>query len=307
MNTDTPIYKFSIITPTYNRAKYLPNIYGCLLSQDSHDFEWIIVDDGSTDDTQNVVAGLGNELNIEYIYQKNAGKPSAVNAGVAKANSYITIILDSDDVLLSNALEIAWKYFDENDKCFLNNCVSLSGLSMNNDNMIIGDLFPSNEFVSDHISCRYNRNINGDKCDFFLTPILKKYPFPLFEGENFITEAAVWNRIAFEHNVLYINNVFQIKDYLPEGLSSRYDKIMLDNPQGSELFFNEASNKKFNFQLQLHHSVEYIKFAKINRRKYVFKNAKNKQIYFLGLVLYHFKYSICLTHKRDKRVFSEQP
>lgn len=303
------MYKFSIITPAFNRSAYLQRIYDCLKNQGENDFEWIIIDDGSTDETEAVVLGFDKIFDIKYIYQTNAGKPSAVNKGVQVADSYLSVILDSDDTLLPNVLAAVWNYFDINAMRFENDCVSLSGLSRcssrrqtlegtaNSDVVvtglaihageIIGDKFPHDCFISDHISCRYNMNISGDKCEFFLTYILKKYPYPIFDNEKFITEAVVWNRIAIEGKTLYINTVFLEKEYLPSGLSSVYEKLFTDNPHGAELFYNEASVSRFKLTLQIRHSAKYIFFARKNGQKHIITHSKNKNICVLAFCLYY--------------------
>ncbi|MDR1257088.1 MAG: glycosyltransferase family 2 protein [Spirochaetaceae bacterium] len=303
------MHKFSVITPTFNRAAYIQRIYDCLMNQGENDFEWIIIDDGSTDETESVVLGFDKIFDIKYIYQNNAGKQSAVNKGVDEADSYLSVILDSDDILLHNVLATVWNYFNVNDMSFENNCVSLSGLSRYSHlpslelergdgqtlsaesrfhaGEIIGDKFPSDYFISDHISCRYNMRISGDKCEFYITHILKKYPFPIFINEKFITEAVVWNRIAKYGKTLYINSILQEKMYLPSGLSSDYEGLLLNNPQGTELFYNEATIPKFKLRLQIEHSAKYIFFAKKNRRKHIIAHSKNKKICVLAFCLYY--------------------
>jgi len=282
-------YKFSIITPTYNRASYLNNIYASLLEQDELDIEWIIVDDGSLDNTREIVSGFPKAFEIKYIYQENRGKPGAVNAGVALADSLISIILDSDDIILPGILHEIWAFYDGEKKRFLGDCVSVSGLCIDHKGEIIGRKFPKDKFISNHIKCRFNKEISGDKCEFFLTCMLKKFPYPIFKNEKFITEALVWNRIALYHNTLYVNRIFEQKIYLPEGLSARGNELSAKNPLGWQLFFNEASITKFKLKWQLSHSSLYIKYAKINKQKNIFKNSMNKYIFPFGLLLYYLK------------------
>ncbi|GHT87347.1 sugar transferase [Spirochaetia bacterium] len=283
------MYKFSIITPTYNRAHLLNDVYLSLKAQTENDFEWIIVDDGSTDNTKEMVADFDG-LNVIYVYQENQGKPSAVNKAVQTANSYISTILDDDDLLLPNVLEICFDYFDIVTEYFKNNCVVLVGHNIDKqDNTLAGVMFPSDNFVSDNISCRFNKHIGGDKCEFYITSVLKKYQFPIFNNEKFITEAVVWNRIALKYNALFVNKIFKRVEYLSDGLSANYRNLMLNNPEGAEIFFNEASTRRFSLDWQIRHSAIYIKFARKNRRKHIFLNAKNKMIYPIGLCLYYIK------------------
>ncbi|GHU98419.1 hypothetical protein FACS189483_06400 [Spirochaetia bacterium] len=109
--------------------------------------------------------------------------------------------------------------------------------------------------------------------------------------QKFITESTVWNRIAAKHQTLYVNQLFCQKKYLPKGLSSQ--QLFPDNPHGSELFYNEATIPQFCLKLQIKHSAEYIRYAKINNKKHIFTHAINKFVYPLGLLLY---YKIVLKH-----------
>ena len=295
----TKLHQFSIITPTFNRAKYLPRIYTSLCKQGDIDLEWIIIDDGSIDNTREVIKTFDAQFEVKYVFQENAGKPSAINTGVQKlAASHITLItLDSDDYLCENALSEAWKYFDIKSGRFKSDCCCLSGLCQDENGNIIGQKFPHKYFVSDYIRYHRNKKIAGDKSMFFITKILKQYPYPIFPGEKFILESTVFHRIALTHKTLFINYIFQIKQYLPEGLSSS-SELKLKNPFGMELYFNEASTPPFSFRHQVEHLSRYIFFAKINKKNMIFLNAKNKKMYIFGLLKYYFNQfkSLCRLH-----------
>jgi glycosyltransferase involved in cell wall biosynthesis len=280
------MHQFSVITPTFNRAKYLHDIYDCLNQQGTVDFEWVLVDDGSSDGTEQIISQFAPlRFELKYIYQENAGKPTAINVGVSMADSYISVLLDSDDILLPHTLETVWQYFDGATEQFKHTCACVSGLCIYDTGQIIGGKFPKDYYVSDHIRYCWNNYIYGDKCEFTLTTILKKYPFPVISGEKFITESTVWNRIAINHQTLYVNQLFCKKKYLQKGLSSQ--QLFPNNPRGSELFYNEATVPQFCLRLQIKHSVEYIHYAKINKQKHIFIQAKNKNIFLFGLYIYY--------------------
>jgi len=278
------MHQFSIITPTYNRSKYLPRIYECLCHQDEIDFEWIIVDDGSTDNTKEIIKTFKSLFKIKYVFQENEGQLSARNTGTRIANSYILAKLDDDDLLCHGTLKKVWSYFNFNKKMFENDCVCLSGLCKYENGDIIGNKFPYDYFISDHISCRHNIPVNGDKYEFYLTDIIKKYPFPVIPGEKNMPPHIVHDRIARDHKTLYINNIFAIKYFFIGGLSSQ--KYIYKYTKGSELYFNEASMFPFNLKLQIVHSSYYIYFAKKNNKKCIYINALNKNIFLLGLLRY---------------------
>jgi len=276
--------QFSIITPTFNRAGYLPRIYNCLCRQGNADLEWIIIDDGSTDNTREVVSGFDRKFEIKYAYQENAGKPSAMNIGFQLADSYVSAFLDSDDILCPHVLETVWRHFDTKTGRFENDCACVTGLSQFENGDIIGKKFPHDYFISDYIRYIKNKKITGDKSEFFLTEVLKKYPYPLFKGEKNIAPSIVHIRIALTHKTLYINTVFQEKQFLQGGLSAQNYWIMY--PLGSEFYYNATSISPFSLKLQIKHSGEYIYFAKMNRKKHIYREAKNKIIFPLGSISY---------------------
>ena len=267
MDKENTMRQFSIITPTYNRAKYLPAIFEFLKEQGEVDLEWIIIDDGSQDNTKDIVSDFNGPFNIKYYYQHNSGKPKASNKGIELANSHICLIHDDDDSLLPKILPQVWQYYDPSSGTFHNNCVCLSGLCIYDDGEIIGYKFPFDYYISDSIEYRYNKNIIGDKCDFYLTSVLKEYPFPILNNEKFISESIIWNRIALKYKTIYINTIFQKKVFLKGGLSDQ--PIWENNPYGSELFFNEATNRRFSLFIRFKHYAKYIQFAKINKKNII--------------------------------------
>jgi len=279
------MHQFSIITPTYNRAKYLPKIYDCLHQQDNIDLEWIIIDDGSTDYTKELVCGFKETFEIKYKYQENAGKPTAMNVGIQLANSYITLItLDSEDILCPNILKTVWRYFDIDTGNFTHDCSCLFGLCQYENGNIIGMKFPGDFFVSDYIKYVKNRGIVGDKCEFYTTKIIKKYLFPILSNEKNIAPSIIPIRIALSHKTLFVNQIFQEKKFLKGGLSTQNYWFMY--PLGSELYHNQASIPPFKFKLQIKHSGHYIFFARMNHKKNIFQEANNKIIFPLGIFMY---------------------
>ena len=187
----------SILTPTYNRAHTLPRLYKSLKQQTMKDFEWIIVDDGSTDNTKYIVEKWIKEINlfnIIYIKQKNGGKHRALNKGIPHAKYDYIYIVDSDDYLTDDAVEKIhlWISTIDNKSKF----AGVSGLKgkITDKGMIIIGQFPSKlEFIDATNLERKSKKLLGDKAEVYRKDILLKYPFPEFEGEKFLTEAVVCN------------------------------------------------------------------------------------------------------------------
>lgn len=172
----------SIITPIYNRASLLPRIYDCLCSQSSKDFEWIIVDDGSTDNVRDTVDKMQPEGFTVRLFQKvNGGKHTAVNMGIKEAMGELTLILDSDDELPEDAVATVLDEY----KTIKDNAdfAGVCGYMAHRDGRIIG--LPLVEADSSEIELRYRYHVYGDMCEVFRTDVLREFPFPELKGERF--------------------------------------------------------------------------------------------------------------------------
>lgn len=210
----------TVFTPTYNRGKNLIKLHQSLLAQNTSNFEWLIVDDGSTDETYKIVKGLqiDNKLDIKYYKKENGGKHTAINLGVQKANGKLFFIIDSDDFLTNNALDLINENW-EKIKTKTNIC-GIVGLSKFTNNEIVGTKFPIDDEIISFEAIYFKNNVKGDKSVAFKTEVLKEYPFPLEEGVKLVFEAVVWHEMAKKYKVICINEVIQIKEYLTEGLTN---------------------------------------------------------------------------------------
>lgn len=203
----------TVLTPTFNRAHSLPKVYNSLLNQDSSLFEWLVIDDGSTDATENYISELQHNsfIKIRYHYQKNGGKHRAHNAGVLLAKGVLTIILDSDDQLAENAIRIiwdSWNSISEQDKDdyagIWANCIDQNGV-------IIGKETKS-PFIEGRLFDLIERNIiSGEKLPCFRTDLLKMFPFPKKENCNqYVPEGVIWLKIAEKHKIRILSNNLRI-------------------------------------------------------------------------------------------------
>lgn len=254
--------KFTIFTPTYNRKELLINLYESLKNQTYKDFEWIIVDDGSSDGTELSVRQFLDEkiLDIKYFYKENGGKQRAYNYGVEKARGELFICLDSDDKYVDNALETILKYW----KKYENNreIAGMGYLSIYENGEVIGTKFPKDEMIATQFDIYNKYKVKGDKGLMFRTKILKQFPFPVFKGEKFTTEAVVYNRISEKYKMLYVNEKIEIKEYQGDGLTSKYNDLLMRNPQGQALYHNERNRHKMTFKEKIFNNAVYYKFCK---------------------------------------------
>lgn len=223
----------SVLTPAYNRAYKLPELYGSLLQQ-SEDFSWVIIDDGSTDNTEFIVQSFikENKIDIVYVKKRNGGKHTAINEGIKLCNSELTIIVDSDDRLLPNGLSDIRKYYLKYQNCSNVGCWTFLRCGKNGDIRITVD---KDEFLDNYIRYRIKGNRPGDMAEVFLTEVLKKNPFPEFPGERFLSEDVVWIEIGKKYDSVYINKPIYECEYLEDGLTSNDKIVKFKSPYGSML------------------------------------------------------------------------
>jgi glycosyltransferase involved in cell wall biosynthesis len=201
-------YRFTVLTPTYNRASTLPRVYAGLKAQTFRDFEWLIVDDGSSDGTGDLVRGWQAEapFEIRYFCQENAGKHVAMNMGVREASGELFVSLDSDDAALPHALERFDKHWrDIEASPEAGRFSAVTGLAQHPDGTLIGTRFPQDVFDSDSVESRLRYKVKGDKWGFQATEIMREHPFPKAPDGSFVPEGIIWYEIARNYKTRYVN------------------------------------------------------------------------------------------------------
>lgn len=231
--------RITVFTPTYNRAYIIENLYRSLQRQSYIDFEWLVVDDGSSDNTEELFAKWAQEENafpIRYIKQKNGGKCRAINRGLELAQGELFFTVDSDDYLTDDALEKVdcWEKELPKDEKFCGivaNRGSAPGVTPNT--LFEGEYLDGNSFAHYDV-------IDGERALIFYTEIHRQYLYPEFPGENFMTEAITWNRMAHDgYKIRFYNDIIWIFEYLDDGLTKAGEAIFYRNPRGYGLFFQE--------------------------------------------------------------------
>lgn len=252
-------YEITVFTPTYNRGYIIENLYESLRRQTYKNFEWVIIDDGSNDNTKDLFDKWINENNeFDIVYKKvvNGGKHRAINRALTYSKGRLFFIVDSDDYLTDDALEKILKWESTiRDK---GNFIGVAGLKGYNKNKNIGKTFTGTYLDASSLE-REENNIFGDKAEVFYTNILRQYKFPEFEGENFITENVVWNKIAFDgYKFRWFNEIIYIADYLEDGLTCAGREIFIKNPKGYA-FSIQSDIKYYNktFKSRVYMWLEY--------------------------------------------------
>lgn len=250
----------TVLTPTYNRASLLINLYQSLIKQDFDDFEWVIVDDGSVDATTDIVDQFIQErqIAITYIKQANGGKHRALNRGVKEAKGELVLIVDSDDSLPNKSLSIIYShYLDIKDNSSIG---GVCGLMAHHDGTIIGERKISFSMNLSSIEMRYKYGFVGDVCEVFKTDVLREFPFPEIENEKFCPEALVWNRIATKYKLHYFNEVIYYRDYLDDGLTSKIVRIRMNSPIASMICYAELNQLDIPFKDKFKAAINYWRF-----------------------------------------------
>ncbi len=251
----------TIFTPTYNRAYIITQLYKSLCAQSNQNFEWLIVDDGSTDQTESVIQAFinDNEIKIRYYKQENGGKHRAINRGVELAEGELFFIVDSDDYLHADAVKFYSKAYEgvrENDEI-----AGVSGRRMNANGTYIGSRMNFQMKDCTALDLRMKYNIEGDMAEAYKTSVLKKYPFPDIAGEKFCPESLVWNRISQKYFLRFYNEGYYYCEYLGDGLTSKIAALRMKSPETSMLYYSELEKFNIPYIEKLKANINYWRFG----------------------------------------------
>ena len=269
----------TVLTATWNRASTLPRLKASLEAQTYSNFEWLIVDDGSTDETIGLIEQwqLDSSLAIILLRRQNGGKHRSVNDGMRAANGRWIFIVDSDDRLPNRAIENITIHLPSIEA--IPNVAGLSGLKADFSGQIIGESFPAEMKFCDAISLTYRYGIRADKADVYKKEVLASFPFPEFEGERFLTEAVIWYRIANAgYALLLTNEVLYECEYRGDGLSAHSLELRIANPIGTLLFYKEIVGYDLPYRAKLREASNYMRFCRHYRRSSCFDPRDLEQV-----------------------------
>jgi glycosyltransferase involved in cell wall biosynthesis len=254
---------FTVFTPTFDRARTLPRVYESLCRQTWRDFEWLVVDDGSRDGTEELVRGWmeSSPFAVRYLRQSNLGKHVAFNRAVAAARGLLFVPLDSDDACVPEALERLRRYWlavpvDRRDRFS-----GITVLCRDLDGRVLGSPFPVSPADMSPIEMLVRHRYEGDKWGFHRTEVLRDHPFPEIPGERFIAEGVVWNRVARRYLMRFVNDPLLIVDYQAEGLSAGSIRARVGAPRGAMLYYREFAQLGTGLWWQARGVVNYVRFA----------------------------------------------
>lgn len=221
----------TVFTPAYNRAHTLPRTYQSFCRQTCKDFEWLIVDDGSSDNTRELIEGWikENYIPIRYIYQENQGMHGAHNTAYRNITTELNTCIDSDDYMPDDAVEKIISFWKEKGS---DKYAGIIGLDSDIEGKLIGTTFPQN-MVSTTLGNFYARGGRGDKKLVYRTDVIKKYPeYPIFEGEKYVSLGYKYQLIDQDYELLTLNEVLVNVEYQPDGSSMNMFRQYIRNPKG---------------------------------------------------------------------------
>ena len=253
----------TVLTPTFNRGGGLQSLWNSLQKQTVKDFEWLVVDDGSTDGTKNLITQLQekSDFPIRYIYKNNGGKHTALNVGIQTICSELTFIVDSDDCVTDDAIEsilkIHKKYRSQNNIC------GYAFLRVLPDGKVNGKKFDVDEKIGSYIDVRVNGDDTGaDKAEVFKTHCLKEFPFPEYPNEKFLGEDLVWVRMARKYEMVHINKAIYVGNYLEDGLTNNRRKHNIASPIGCMHRAEEFMESDLKTRYRIKGGLQYIVYGR---------------------------------------------
>ena len=234
--------KVTVFTPTYNRGYIIEKLYRSLQRQSFQNFEWLVVDDGSSDETSDLFGKWCAEeklFEIRYHRQENGGKCRAINRALELARGELFFTVDSDDYLTDDALEkiVRWEAVLPKDGKY---CGMAGNLGISPEETP-NTRFPE-EYLDGTALDRYGM-IDGERAMVFYTAVHRQYLYPEFPGEKFMTEAVTWNRMAKDgYKIRFHNDIIWVYEYREDGLTNAGFQLFLNNPRGYGLFLREKAD-----------------------------------------------------------------
>lgn len=233
---------FTVNTSTFNRAHTLPRTYESLRQQTLRSFEWLVVDDGSTDGTEDLVRSWVKDspFPIRYYHQPNAGQNVCENRAAQLARGTFLASLDSDDWYVPTALETFARAWDSINPSERDGFVGIVALCVDPSGSVIGTRFPQDVLDTDYIEMRKKYGVLGDKAGCARTEVVRRFPLPVFDGERHPMPGTVYRRIAREYRARCVNQTVKVVDYQPDGVMANHRRWSVESPRTMKLYFLES-------------------------------------------------------------------
>ncbi|KIR02083.1 glycosyl transferase, family 2 [Lachnospiraceae bacterium TWA4] len=278
----------TVFTPAYNRKDLLPRCYKSMCKQTNKSFIWMIIDDGSTDNTKEVVRKWieeEKEFEIQYFYKENGGLHTAYNEAIKHINTELCVCIDSDDFMPDNAIEIILEKWRNEGS---NQYAGIVGLDYYLNDEVIGDLLPDKKAVNliDLFIGKYTL-VNGDRTNVVRTELYRKYaPMKIFPGEKNFNPHYMHLQISREYDFLVLNKNLRYVEYQPQGMSNSMLKQYFNSPNSfGEIRKLYLSFENTSFEFKLRHSIHFTSSCILAKKvKMAFKENPYKGIAFLAFL-----------------------
>lgn len=287
-SNDKPM--LTIFTPTFNRAYTLHKCYESLIRQTSKNFLWLIIDDGSTDNTRELVEKWINEnkVTIKYHYQQNQGMHGAHNTAYELIDTELNTCIDSDDYMTDAAVEKIIEFWKKNKKKDLAGFVALDSYE---DGKIIGTKFPEGLKETTYFDIYHKHNVKGDKKFIYRSELTKRYPYPIFKGEKYVSLAYKYAKLDSEYKLALMNEVVCIVQYMEDGSSLNMIRQYRKNPRGFAFIRVEnMKDSRLSLTNKFKESIHYVSSSLLSKNKEFIKETPCKLLTILaipfGLLLY---------------------
>ncbi|NSE47223.1 glycosyltransferase family 2 protein [Dorea formicigenerans] len=264
----------TVFTPAYNRAHTLTRTYASMKRQDCKDFIWLIVDDGSSDNTAELVKEWqrqDNGFEIRYIYKRNGGMHTAHNVAYENIDTELNVCIDSDDELADGAVK---KILQKWEKVKEQGYAGIIGLDADlNSGKIIGTDFPT-DIIETTLTEFYAKGGLGDKKQVYRTDIINKYPpYPVFEGEKYVALAYKYRLIDQEYKLAVLNEVLCNVEYQQDGSSMNMYRQYLRNPKGFAFWRKVCMRYPESKKRLIKDCIHYCSSCKIGHIKHCIKES----------------------------------
>ena len=280
----------TVFTPTYNRKYTIHKCYESLKRQTCKSFKWLIIDDGSTDGTNELVEKWikENKVDITYHYQKNQGMHGAHNTAYELIDTELNVCIDSDDYMTDDAIEKIIDFWNKNKRDDLAGLIALDAYE---DGKIIGQGFPEEIKETTLFEINNKYKIPGDKKLVYRTALTKQYPYPLFEGERYVGLAYKYYKLDEKYKLATLNEVLCIVEYLDDGSSRNMLNQYRRNPKGFAFYrIENMKNSRASWKFKFKESIHYVASSLIAKNKRFLLETPKKGMAIaslpLGVILY---------------------
>lgn len=277
--------KITVFTPTYNRAYTLPQLYQSLVAQTNKDFVWLVIDDGSSDNSKVLVQGWidENKIQIQYIFQGNQGMHGAHNTAYKNIKTELNVCIDSDDYMPKDAVDKILSFWKKNGN---ENLTGIVGLDVDKKGNILGSKFPKNIATASLNELYSNYKVTGDKKLVLRTAVVKQYPpYPIFKGERFVPLGTLYLLIDQNYKLLLLNEPLCVVEYMPDGSTLNIFKQYKRNPHGFRYARGIELNYLRGIKTQITKVLHFISATLFCKDFQFFKNNPKKILTFFSLPL----------------------